>query len=1262
MRVGVAERLPNRWGLTAVVLVLLAVFGLQVSRAQAARIHPLLLSEELPGQPGSVAVDQATHHFYVSVAGRVLNFEANGRPDSSTPELTGASPSFEAQGLAVDNSGGSHEGDIYATGSGAIGSSGIVQQFDADGHATPVSISAASVPANGTSQAGGLPPVVNKGTLRLVGLSPPVVGPEGDVYFVDSEADAIDVFDSSGAFVRQIAKGKVNESTSSIAIDSSGHIYVAMKLNARGEGLGEGLFELSSTTGECVQVSCSAIDSSPIRGVAVDETAGLVYTDGGGGPFQGERAEGFFAEYDAETHAALGETRASGLTEPRGLTVQESSGEIIVTLPSPSGGSTRPTFQIYGAVEIVPDVVTRPATAVGIETAVLHAEIGAAGVAGATCKFQYVSAEAFAATGFSGAHETPCEPDGPFAGTVLTSVSAPLEGLTGGTKYVYRLVGENENGSNGSEKQEFTTNGPTISGIYFSEAGLTAVTLHGLVDPRGTSAMYAFQYVTQASFEAGGFSEATELPVGMASIGAGTTAVAVSQRVEGLVPNTAYRFRLVATNAEGETQGPSIPFATFPIKSPGLPDGRHYEQVSPPNKNGTNIQGYLNSVQASLDGNAVTFFASTGIPGGEGSQDFPSYLSRRATDSSGWSTQGLLPAASFGPRAEVVGWPEDLASVYDFASSTSGAGSLLRRTTEGGGFTQIGTTSALTNPFSLAGTSNNGQVALLESENGGVLPGDLPGKQNLYVYDQATGRMVVAGVLNPVAPGQEPAVPQAGAMAGSFGWWESDKHVQPGGSTRSYYTQAQHAISADGSRVFFTAEETGQLYLRENPLAPQSAISGGECTEPGKACTTRISAPESGVADPGSPAAFVGASEDGSVVYFLDSGKLTANATGGTGFDLYRYEVDTGALTDITLDSSDRKGARVEGVLGMSEDGGVVYFAAAGKLAAGASEAPPLETNLYAIEDGVVRFVSRLGTGPGEGGPVEPEETLNWIPSSTNKATVTRTSRVSADGQALLIRSNRQLTDYQSNGYFELYLLRPGSPIKCISCDPTGQSPTGSAGVQSIPKVGFEVVRYTSFTTRNMSADGRRVVFDSPDQLVAADENDVNDVYEWEAPGKGSCSESSDSFQPRSGGCLYLISGGTRGASASYFGDADAEGENIFFFTSQSLVAQDKDELVDVYDARVDGGIAVQEAEPPLQCEAADSCRGVRSSSPLPALPSTSSFVGPGNPKPSVSCSRGKVKRHGKCLTRKKKRNGKKKQGHKKRSRPSSRGQKGRTR
>ena len=126
--------------------------------------------------------------------------------------------------------------------------------------------------------------------------------------------------------------------------------------------------------------------------------------------------------------------------------------------------------------------------------------------------------------------------------------------------------------------------------------------------------------------------------------------------------------------------------------------------------------------------------------------------------------------------------------------------------------------------------------------------GDLEGKQNVYAYGRESGRLVLAGVMN------DGTVPLEGAVAGPYAWF-SNGGLNFGGALNGSYTQAAHAISADGSEVFFTAGGTGQLYVRLNPLAPQSPMSGEACTEAAKACTVRVSAPASGVSDPGTPAA-----------------------------------------------------------------------------------------------------------------------------------------------------------------------------------------------------------------------------------------------------------------------------------------------------------------------------------------------------------------------------------------------------------------------
>jgi hypothetical protein len=119
------------------------------------------------------------------------------------------------------------------------------------------------------------------------------------------------------------------------------------------------------------------------------------------------------------------------------------------------------------------------------------------------------------------------------------------------------------------------------------------------------------------------------------------------------------------------------------------------------------------------------------------------------------------------------------------------------------------------------------------------------------------------------------------------------------------------------------------------------------------------------------------------------------------------------------------------------------------------------------------------------------------------------------------------------------------------------------------------------------------------------------DVYEWEREGTGSCPIGSGS------GCVYLISSG-KSPDPSYFAEASANGNDVFFFTRQPLVGQDKDELVDVYDARVDGGIASQNPPPPsAPCLSEESCHAAYSQTSTLGTPASQVFSGPGNPVPA---------------------------------------------
>jgi hypothetical protein len=374
------------------------------------------------------------------------------------------------------------------------------------------------------------------------------------------------------------------------------------------------------------------------------------------------------------------------------------------------------------------------------------------------------------------------------------------------------------------------------------------------------------------------------------------------------------------------------------------------------------------------------------------------------------------------------------------------------------------------------------------------------------------------------------------------------------------------------------------------------------------------------------------------------------------GNDLYRFQSEgtsgcqeaDGCLADLTPDSTDLDGAEVKGVLGTSLDGSTLYFVANAVLAAnqgpngetagpGSCQGPPGPgalsgtCNLYLWREGATHFIARLDAGAGGA--------QNWLwqarDASGNK--VPKTSRLSADGQTLLFLSSRQLTAYPSERTPELYRYRDGAGISCVSCNPTGTPPSAAPLLGSISSAGMRSNSPSQILSRNLSADGNRAFFESPEALVSADHNGVQDIYEWEAPSAGSCTQGGPAFSLINEGCLYLISTGTS-PEPSYLADASASGDDVFFFTRSQLVGQDRDDLVDVYDAHRLGGLTSQyPPAAPIPCEA-EGCMPGQSAAPQAPTPSTAGFQGPGNVKetPARRCPKGRrtARRHGKvhCL------------------------------
>ena len=160
---------------------------------------------------------------------------------------------------------------------------------------------------------------------------------------------------------------------------------------------------------------------------------------------------------------------------------------------------------------------------------------------------------------------------------------------------------------------------------------------------------------------------------------------------------------------------------------------------------------------------------------------------------------------------------------------------------------------------------------------------------------------------------------------------------------------------------------------------------------------------------------------------------------------------------------------------------------------------------------------------------------------------------------------------------------------------------------------------FSAFMTRNLSARGNACLL--PDRRSARARG-----YQWAdgrlRVGAGRHGQLSKPEKARRAAGVCTCCPPVRAHEPSYFGDASEEGEDVFLFTRQSLVSQDQDDNVDVYDARVDGGLAGQNSPPASPCESEERCRGVPATAPIFGSPSSMTLVGGGNLAPPTAPSK----------------------------------------
>ncbi len=727
--------------------------------------------------------------------------------------------------------------------------------------------------------------------------------------------------------------------------------------------------------------------------------------------------------------------------------------------------------------------------------------------------------------------------------------------------------------------------------------------------------------------------------------------------------------------------------------SAGLPDCRAFEMVSPLEKGGNAIA--FAGARAAVGGEAVTYLSTGAFDEPKGMNLLDRYLSQRGPD--GWSTTNISPRnATYrlhgrAPFEETVFTPELSAGVLTsqdeplIDGEPLGYDEVYRWSADSDSYQAVSGTpppnevepyrDAFNIPVLVGASTDLSHVAF--EQEASLVEGASPRK--IHVYEWAGGRL------------SQVDVPPAGV---------SFEAVDQGGAPTAYYAgnygqenNMWHAVSADGSRVFFTAgeagtskgveEDEGQVYVRENPMAPQSPSEHGVCTVPADACTVEVSASQRAVPDPHGPqpAFFSGASADGSLVFLISDAELTDDANTGpadSAPNLYAYDLNTGVLSDLSVDTNpgDVDGAGVAGFITAAEDGSYVYFVANGvlagntngplaekaesgdcKLNSASSPVPGEHTcNLYVEHFNgssweAPRFVAKLA-GSTLTGHNDERDWEDFTESEFDFGPGQHQVRVTPDGTRLAFESVRSLTGYDnvpvSPGECEnekcsvsevyLYDASTGSLV-CASCDANGAAPVAGAMLGASHDEQGEAFSYFSayYEAHNLSSNGRRLFFQSRDPLVPWDTNGRQDVYEWEADGEGSCAQ-----EP---GCVLPVSD-VAGESDSFFMDASPSGNDVFIATGDQLVPSDTDDLRDVYDVRVDGGFPAAPVAA-AACGSADACRGPAGVGPGLGSPASATFSGSRNLAPAPSsvpvakpkskrkakeCARGFVRKHGQCV------------------------------
>ncbi|HET9162476.1 MAG TPA: hypothetical protein VFN89_03390 [Solirubrobacterales bacterium] len=317
------------------------------------------------------------------------------------------------------------------------------------------------------------------------------------------------------------------------------------------------------------------------------------------------------------------------------------------------------------------------------------------------------------------------------------------------------------------------------------------------------------------------------------------------------------------------------------------------------------------------------------------------------------------------------------------------------------------------------------------------------------------------------------------------------------------YDASYDGASSDGRRVFFSTQEplvqgdadqhSSDVYMRDTTNGQTTLVSQGP-----QSCVPACA-----------DATFLGATPDGTTVFFATGERLSAEDEDSAP-DIYARELPEGSPPSTVLVSPG--GAGPVTFDGASADGTKVVFTSTDRLVPG--EDADAEADLY----------ERDLTG---------EEThLVSVPSGSCTSGCAPTfGAIAANGSRVFFESDESLGGDADGGEQDVFEWSAGSGVTLVS---TGGEGEAGAGAHFATYAGY-------------AAGGSDVYFDTAEKLSNEDGDAATDVY------------------VRSGPTTSLVSSGN-GAFDAHFDRATSDGSTVLFDTEESLSGEDEGAKSDLYE------------------------------------------------------------------------------------------------